>query len=316
MQLEYKILWADDVEDNIETYSHPIKEFLEDEGFVSKIYPCGTKTELESAINQNMNYNLIILDFKFNDKPVGTDFIRYIREKNIYSTIILYTAAKDVKLPEEVYKSKVQNVYTLTKHEIADDRSLITNIIHYDLYKDLDINSMRGIAMAELANFDTDILDIIDKSDYEHKWEKIFDLITANRQKSCRDIITKSELFAVQAQDLIKMCEAIRKQNNIEELKDTILNSPKSSAIFSSAVRANFLNTILNETHTILHSQNDFKSKYREEIIDVRNELAHHQNLEGYTDSKLLTIRKNILKHRENLKEIRKLLVNENIVVY
>ena len=285
MQLEYKILWVDDNIDNIETFSHPIIEFLEEEGFVSKLYPCQTKAELEDSIHLNMNYNLIILDFKFNDKPVGTDFIKYIREKNIYSTIILYTAAKDVKLPEEVFKSKVQNVYTLTKHEIAEDRTLISNIIHYDLYKDLDTNAMRGIAMAEVTNMDKIIWEIIkqEKISQEH----ILTQIRNNKEKFYNEFKNKKDN---------EIWRELNKEN-------------RSTMHFSSDERATFLKEYL-ETLSLdeLKEFIEVIDNYRKEIITPRNILAHRNIYEVMDIDKrniiFRELKKNIIKHKVKLTKL------------
>lgn len=282
MQLEYKILWADDNGDNIEAFSHPIIDFLEEEGFVSKLYPCRTKTELENSINLNMNYNLIVLDFKFNDKPVGTDFIKYIREKNIYSTIILYTAAKDVKLPEEVFRAKVQNVYTLTKHEIAEDRTLISNIIHYDLYKDLDINSMRGIAMAEVTNMDKLIWEIIIQEEIPQ--EHILTHIRSNKENNYKEFKDKKD-------------NEIWKELNKEN---------RSTMHFSSDERATFLKKYLETlSHIELKEFIELIENYRTEIITPRNKLAHQNTYEDMSiderNTKFQELRKNIIKHKNKL---------------
>lgn len=282
MQLEYKILWADDNGDNIEAFSHPIIDFLEEEGFVSKLYPCRTKTELENSINLNMNYNLIVLDFKFNDKPVGTDFIKYIREKNIYSTIILYTAAKDVKLPEEVFKSKVQNVYTLTKHEIAEDRTLISNIIHYDLYKDLDINSMRGIAMAEVTNMDKLIWEIIVQEEIPQ--EHILTYIRSNKEKNYKNF----------------------KDEKDNEIWKELNKENRSTILFSSDERATFLKDYLKALPFVeLKEFIELFENYRAEIITPRNKLAHQNTYEDMSiderNTKFQELRKNIIKHKNKL---------------
>lgn len=282
MQLEYKILWADDGDDNIETYSHPIIEFLEDEGFVSKIFPCKTKEDLEAAIEKNTNYNLIILDFKFNDKPEGTAFIKYIREHNIYSTIILYTAAKDVKLTEEVFKSQVQNVYTLTKHEIADDRTLITNIIHYDLYKDLDINSMRGLAMAEVSNMDKIIWEILIQENISQ--EHIITYIRNCKEKFYNEYKNKEDRL---------IWKELNKQN-------------RSTMHFPSNDRAIFLKEYL-ESLSLSELQEiiELIDVYKSEIITPRNQLAHQNTYEEMNQEecskRFKELRKNIIKHRNNL---------------
>lgn len=293
MQLEYKILWADDVEDNIETYSYPIKEFLEDEGFIPKIFSCQTKSELEACINDNINYNLIILDFKFNDKPQGTEFIKYIRGNNIYSTIVLYSAAKDVKLPEEVYRAQVQNVYTLTKHDIVDNKTLITKIIHYDLYKDLDVNSMRGIAMAEVSNMDKIIWDILMQENIPQ--EHIITHIRAGKEKFYNEYKNKDD-------------KVIWKDLNKEN---------RSTQHFPSNERAEFLKEYLNTlTDEDLNEIKEILKNYKEEIITPRNQLAHQNIYEGMNqqdkDAKFQELRKNIIKHRNNLIDLIELQVAQS----
>lgn len=282
MQLEYKILWADDSDDNIETYSYPIIESLENEGFIPKIFPCHTQNELEACIKDNINYNLIILDFKFNDKPQGTEFIKYIRGHNIYSTIVLYSAAKDVKLSEEVYHAQVQNVYTLTKHDIVDDKTLITKIIHYDLYKDLDVNSMRGIAMAEVSNMDKIIWDILIQEDIPQ--EHIITHIREGKEKLYNEYKNKDD-------------KVIWKDLNKEN---------RSTQHFPSSERANFLKEYLNIlTDKDLNEIKEILNSYKEEIIEPRNQLAHQNIYENMSQEdknvKFQELRKNIIKHRNNL---------------
>lgn len=316
MQIDYNILWIEDSVSWLNGRKTKIETHIQSKGFAPHIDTLTNVDEFICDVELIKKYDLIFMDYQLDtqgQKTKGDEIIKIIRNHNIYSNIIFYS---NQDLPKIAYENNIQNVFIFQRAEFRNDSiETVYNVIDFILGKANSINVMRGIVMAELAKFDNDILNIINKTAYEQKWEKIFDLITLNRQKNCRDIIAKDNSFAQDADAIIMMCEAIRNKNNIDNLKSSILNSPKSSAIFSSSVRADFLNKILNDNRIILQNQNDFKSKFREEIIDIRNELAHYQNLENYTEEKLLTIRKNILKHRENLKEIERLLVDNTVEV-
>lgn len=316
MQINYKILWIEDSVSWLTGREAKIKQHIIENGFYPIIDTITNIDDFICDVDLIKEYDLILMDYQLDTlgvKTKGDEIIKIIRNNHIYSNIIFYS---NQDLPKIAYENNIQNVFIFQREEFRNENiKVVYDVLDFILGQANSINIMRGIVMAELANFDNDILDIIVNTDYEQKWEKIFNTITLNRQKTCKEIISQNEKFKDDADKILRVCESVRKENNIEQLKDIILNSSKSSAVFSSAVRADFLNKILNEKHCMMNSQNDFKSKFKEEIINVRNELAHHQNLINYTDYKLLSIRKNILKHRENLREIRKVLIANKISV-
>ena len=112
-----------------------------------------------------------------------------------------------------------------------------------------------------------------------------------------------------QQHELLKICENIRIKFYINEIKNSIKDENQSSAIFPSSLRANFLNTIINEKQVQLDNSNDFVSNYDAEIIQKRNKLGHCVNIDECADEDFLQIRKNIIKHRKNLAEIKDLLL-------
>ena len=150
-----------------------------------------------------------------------------------------------------------------------------------------------------------EILNIIDKVNIDNKWNKIFYLITKGRQRYCNEIISSDKSL----NKISESCELIRNKFDVEELKKSIFDEDKSSAVFPSSLRANFMNTILNEKCIKSDFADDFKSNFSIEIIKKRNKLGHCVTVEECADEDFLQIRKNILKHRKNIEEIKKILL-------
>lgn len=212
-------------------------------------------------------------------------------------------------MPEKAKVNDIQNTFIFEREEFRDENiNAIFEVIEYILNKANSINIMRGIIMAELANFDNLILDIIKNTNLEQKWVKIFNLITKGRQRYCKKIINTHTNLKEQKRELLLTCENIRTKFNIDEIKNLIADENQSSAIFPSSLRADFLKTILNEKHIQLNIKNDFITNYNSEIIQKRNKLGHCIKIEECSEEDFLQLRKNILKHRKNLEEIKMLL--------
>ena len=308
MQLDYNVLWVDDNNLWRKAAVRKIKKCIEDCGFEPNIKEYSNGDIIFQEDFDLASYDLIFMDYDLTCQETGNngiELIKRIRERKIYSNIIFYSSITN-DLSEKVKENEIQNTYIFDKEYFRDENiELITEVIEFILNRANSLNIMRGIVMAELANFDNEILSIISKVELEDKWTKIFDLITRGRQRYCNEIIVSDSTLS----KISENCELIRSKFNIEELKKTIFDEDKSSAVFPSAIRANFINTILKEKGIKLASSNDFKSNYNIEIIKKRNKLGHCINIDECADEDFLQIRKNIIKHRKNLAEIKKLLL-------
>lgn len=309
MQLDFKILWIDD---EIH-WRKAAKNLIE-----KSIYDCGFYPLIEEKDNGNLlfqdesilaEYDLIFMDYDLKSKNTGVELIKNIRDRKIYSNIIFYSNMVDSDLPEKVKDNDIQNVYIFDRKDFMKENiDTVKDVIEFILNRANSINIMRGIIMAELANFDNLILDIIKNASLEQKWDKIFNLITKGRQRYCKSLINTHADLKEQKQELLKTCENIRTKFDIDEIKNLIADETQSSAIFPSSLRADFLKTILNEKHIQLNIENDFIANYNSEIIQKRNKLGHCTNIAECSQEDFLQLRKNILKHRKNLEEIKMLL--------
>ena len=80
------------IEDNIDSLIS-MKKILEKENFCVDIADNGIEGEEKAYIN---NYDLILLDLRIKDKD-GKDIIKYLREENISSPIIVISAHQEVR---------------------------------------------------------------------------------------------------------------------------------------------------------------------------------------------------------------------------
>ncbi len=315
MQLDYNVLWIDDNNLWRQSAVRKIKKCITDCGFFPIISEYSNGSTIFQEKFDLSSYDLIFMDYDIKDPKntnidTGLELIKQIRNNKIYSNIIFYSSITN-DLPEKVKEQGIQNTYIFEREDFRDENiDSIKEVIEFILNRANSVNIMRGIVMAELANFDNIILNIIENVTLEQKWEKIFNLITKGKQRYCKNLIKTHSDLKEQKQELLKICENIRTKFDIDEIKNLIKDENQSTAIFPSSLRADFLNTIISEKHIQLNDDNDFVANYNSEIIKKRNKLGHCQNITNCDEVNFLQLRKNILKHRKNLNEIKDLLLS------
>lgn len=314
MQLDFNILWIENNKKWRDDSVKKIENFVLGLGFNPIIEVHDNGEFLYEQTSDLAKHDLIFMDYNLDDEEnsigfhTGDKIIKKIRENKVYSNVIFYSTSTN-DLPEKAKVNDIQNTFIFEREDFRDENiDAIFEVIEYILNKANSINIMRGIIMAELASFDNLILNIINSVELDQKWEKIYSLITKGHQRKCKEIINNCIEFHDKKDILKENCELVRSKNDIEQIKSEIFDENKSSATFNSAARANFLNTILKEKNVKLDIKNDFIKNYNPEIIQKRNKLGHCIKIEECSDEDFLQLRKNILKHRKNLEEIKVLL--------
>jgi CheY-like chemotaxis protein len=284
MQLDYKVLFVDDdgFDDYMDELRDVIKAHLKDKGFVLQAIEVKTEEKLESQILTDKNYDMIFVDNRFDDKECGIDFIKRIRDSNIYSDIVLCTAQSDSELIKKINADTVAHGY----YYIRKGQNLfqhIYNVIDFRFNKELDTNVMRGIAMSEVAKFDAEILKIILKND-KYKTQ-ILDTIKSKIEKRYKESISTT------SNDKIWKC---------------VSDPEKSTIYFESTMRKDFLYTnVINDIDLLKECYNAIKDIYGDSILKKRNDLAHKIELNLSNDDKK-KLRQDLIKFREIFDEIKK----------
>lgn len=192
--------------------------------------------------------------------------------KKIYTNIVFYTNVTD-KLQQEIQDKKLDGVYFFdrTQLEIEDLEDLFA-LIDFFIKKDMDNSSLRGIAMAEVAQFDKKILSILKDNNLD---EKIVEKVK-EQQNNC-----------------VQMCA----KNDDEIL--SLVYSIKGTMILNSKSRKDILHSkILKNRKDVEEEYKEIKDNYENEILDIRNSLAH-QIERTLNEEEKIEFGKNLIKFRK-----------------
>jgi len=307
MKLDYKILWLDDKIDDFrdDEYIDEITEYLKNEEFNPIIHETSNQTKFYHYLNNN-TYDLILTDFHLNEtkdnKGInGDNIVETVRANNIFTEILFYTAKAELE-----GKLKWDRISFLETENLLDDHheeviKKAKKLIDLTIEKFHDIVVMRGMIMNETSDLDNQKIKLIEKYINDNETETV----------------SKLKLEILDELDS-HFSSKLGKINGDWKTKDNgFKNLIKDNFVFSSSYKIKTLGWILNQI-----SEEDFSSAYNEDIIAIRNLFAHVQlqedkDAEGnlirkyfkkdgtsYDANYCKEIRKNIKKHKKNLKKL------------
>lgn len=159
MRINYNILWLDDdktfLDNGREDY---VKEYLQSKGFTPHIQHYYSVNEAEENKENYDSYDLILSDFNLEPSKTGAFFINLIRQKNIITEILLYSA-KNIDINKMIDEYGYLNRVTVC--EIRDFDESIIKLIDITIRKTQDISSLRGLIMSETTEIDDYIDEMI-----------------------------------------------------------------------------------------------------------------------------------------------------------
>ena len=293
MNLSYKILWFEDAIRWAQPLVQDIKAYVEDMGFafLEPVF------ERDNSNIDNINYeefDLILMDYNLSGNEKGDILINKIREHNFFSEIVFYSEIGAPKLRQAVLEKELDGVYCSDRQ--PDSFILkVQEVIKTTVKKVLDLNTMRGIVMAETSDIDVKMLDII--SIYANRLEEENkNIFLEKRRKKCIDSINK------------KMTKI--KTGSIDEFYHELL--------FDSSQKWRTVSEIVKDK---IPEREKLTKLYDSEIIQKRNRLAHVKEVYDTTGKKQLTDKdfifdeqvskemlNSIKKHEENIDSILTLL--------
>ena len=163
MKLKYKILWVEDEKESIQIKAKNIRLYLENEyGFeclsdditildyeeFETNYIDDNKIKTGTNIEQ---FDLVLVDFNLGEvQHTGDKLIKVVRDGNIYSEILFYSSDLD-SLKEKLDKHFIDGIFTSNRDELEDK---VKKLIRVTIKKVQDVNNLRGLIMAEVAELD------------------------------------------------------------------------------------------------------------------------------------------------------------------
>lgn len=297
MNLNYSILWYDDDKNFFDSQDMgPIEEAITSWGFRPRIIPVHDAAELKQHEPFNQ-FDMLVVDLELGGDEHGAQFIKNVRDNNVFAEIIFYSMKGADELWQVIGKERLEGVFVVYKTRI--EQKLI-RVAHQSVRKVLDLENMRGIVMSEVGDLDVLI-------------ERIFTLamggITEIQQEQVfKSFIKKSKEPDRKFEDALL---AFEQEPTIEKLLHLCDGSDKRVQNYN---RVRKHHPLLKDNEGV-----DFVRAYQEEVLWPRNCLAHGvpQRMEDksflfrhkgkdfvFNDEVSLALRQKILGYRNAFAEI------------
>ncbi|QRN82761.1 hypothetical protein JR338_10100 [Chloroflexota bacterium] len=151
MRLTYSIIWFDDNEDYIDSLDKDeIDKIIKEWGFQPNILYLSDPKKFGS-LSPFREFDLLVIDKHIEHSQEGEKFISELRNSNVYTEVIFYSASEIDSLWKSIYEERLQGVYVSDRQSIL---SKLKEVGYQSLNKILDIENMRGIVMAEVGEID------------------------------------------------------------------------------------------------------------------------------------------------------------------
>ena len=308
MKLAFQLLVIDDQPDTAESAIGLLEDHLRDRGFdLDRTYrtqpPDLSAQALRDFVQSQGHgrpYDLVMVDFGLGQDYTGAMAAADLRAVLRYTDMIFYSSNSTINLLDLLAERKVQGVFVATRMEL--DTALI-ELADTIIGKVADITHMRGIAMAEVADMDTIIQELL---------VQVFQLnhpdidAVANR--------TMKKLKNSMKNEVTKICR---------ELEEKGLSNVVAEGELSLSRKYNALQRLAKLLlHTGRAPELNVLNSFGGEIIQTRNRLAHvREDLDGngnvilrsirpggdpdiIDDEWMTAFRQNLRKHRDSLETI------------
>lgn len=300
MNLTYKILWIDDNAVFFKNHEDIIKDHLEDKGFICNITKYTSISEFENkeiSSDHQKSYDLFLIDLNLENGDTGDQIIEKIRENTLVDVVFYSTVLQSVR--EKVNEKNIEGVYVTSRNK-DDFEEKVIDVIDVTIKRVQDVNNLRGLIMAEVADLDRIKTNIIKKYIKEYSIDENNAL-----KKYIRDSVFKNFSDDKERFDYLSAKDETYKDIDMKQLiSDLIYDSYKKARTVHKITEDNFI-----------------LENYNQEIIKKRNVLAHEKekNREDgtrflnypdgseleFSEEHCIQIRKDIQKYRDILENIR-----------
>jgi CheY-like chemotaxis protein len=287
MKLNYTVLWIDDRRDSIEPIEESIKSHLNDLGFRLVVVWKKDGSEIESLAS-DPELDLILMDQNLGRVP-GDELVKAIRQHEKFIEIILYSQDPGTNLRDK--DAGLDGIYRTHRTDIEN---VLKRVIDRTIRKTQDLNVMRGLVIAETIDIENQI---------EHIMIDVFE--------------NKGQFFQEKVLDSL-VYDFGKKWDFLCSMMNDLVSGSGDSSHGSDSTDPEVLNSL----HKVL-------KKMDKEVLDNRNILAHSKveydsegraHLRGRNkrtkglepcEAWCRSMRKTLLKHEENLKQIHVRLCGE-----
>ena len=155
MKLEFSLLIVDDDADSIEQAINILRDYLETKGFTLAVKYEKEFSEQhlhDLALSEGRNYDLVVIDYNLGrDDTDGAKVAYRLRRDLAYTDMVFYSSDTAAELLVKLANNEVEGVFVATRDELD---TALTGLANTVIGKAVDLNHMRGIVMAEVAEMD------------------------------------------------------------------------------------------------------------------------------------------------------------------
>ena len=258
MNLSFTLLVIDDAPDSIEQAIETLRDHLNIRGFKldPRIVQDLSKQSLRHLGQEaGKNYDLVMVDFRLGQEDMdGAEATLQLRNRLPYTEIVFYSSDPEANLLRVLAEHSIEGVFVARRDDLADALIGLAGTV---IRKAVDLNHMRGIAMAEVSEMDVLMEETllcvfrhINDQCIEAARIRTIDKVREHRQKDSELLVTiyeDSGLPGVIGNS--RLFSSAHKYQTVRRLAKCLLERP------SNALR-------------VLNS-------YENDIIHTRNMLAH-----------------------------------------
>ena len=269
MKLEFSLLVVDDDPGGLNQAVKTLEEHLESKGFslISNYFSKPSEEGLrELERGKGKNYDLVLIDYNLDDESIdGTEVARRLRLNLPYTDMVFYSGVPAKDLHKELAKHGISGVHVEERRNLGEPLVGIADTV---IGKAVDLNHMRGIAMAEVAEMDVMMQEVL-----------TFVLESKNPKATQVDRRTKRKL--------VESMEG-RLADLKGKLSQGLIPVVLDNNLFSSYDRYRAIVRAMKAIRTNLNKENEVLQSYTKDIIDNRNLLAHAKEETGNNNQAVL----------------------------
>lgn len=257
MKLDFRMLQLDDNPNSIESALLILDDYLKARGFDLSIEApkdLSGKAIKRLAQRKGKEFDLVIIDFNLGlDNVTGADLASNLRYQLPYTDIIFYSSDTTAKLLQQLADKQVAGVFVADRPTLP---AALTGIADTIIGKAVDLDHMRGVAMAEVAE-----IDVLMEESLVAIFSSSMPGYVEAAKETLEDLIEKTRMQAARTEHL---CGA-----------GSIIDIVADGRVFSSALKYHAIRRVAKRLPIKPVDALKALESYETDVIGNRNLLAH-----------------------------------------
>lgn len=284
MDLTFRIIWFEDVEEWFNTTSRRVARYIKDKNYKVEIMRINKASNFDLKEYQLQNYDLLIVDYELEKIYVqegvksiyGSEIIRTIREGNFVNDVLFYSSHGFNVINEVMKQEGLQGVFIADRNN-GEFIEKVKLLIDKAVRRADNLINIRGVVMDTTSDFDNKIRDLI---------SIIWPILGDKENKIASDI--KKKILADNIKTAKKLDEKYPEINaaNIDDLlNERDFSAIRQARLLSWCIESNEelkkkLQEVFKKFLQLNGGQEQIKffELYNDDIIKYRNALAHVKN--------------------------------------